>query len=41
LLGSVQVIHHRAVANIQGIGDASIGQSRFLAKPYNVLDLTH
>ena len=41
LFGAVQVIHHRAIANIQGIGDASIGQSGFVSKPQNVFDFTH
>jgi len=41
LSGAVQVIHHRAIANIQGIGDASIAQFRFIAKPQNVFDFAH
>jgi len=41
LLDPVQVLHHRAIADIQGTGDAAVGQSRFMAKPQNVFDFAH
>ena len=41
LIGSLQVIHDRAIANIECLGDIAVTEFGFVAKPQDVLDFTH